>query len=184
MFGPLKPPSPANNLHSQFEITFRTRRTYLETFLPNVDSLIQAMGGWATASVIITHLDKGYTRVALSIPNALLTGGSGQPEIFTPVIFDNDVDSLINQSQQVQEGPLRCYADIREYTLGDRVFVTVGRGGHAFLGVSISTACDEKGDAEVAVSRFSADELRQRFRGIAHVVERIQGLDIFDVRAV
>ncbi|KAL2783945.1 hypothetical protein BJX66DRAFT_330328 [Aspergillus keveii] len=178
VFGPsglAKPPFTLGG-QSSVVVSFRTRRNYLETFLPTYDSSIRAMGGWATVSLTLTRHGDKHARLALSVPNAIIDPGSKEIETFTPVIFDNDIDRVAFSTEQ---GLQMCYADIREYTLGDNRLLTVGRGEDIFIGISVATSA--KKDTQVFFSRFADAELSAKYPALAHVIGRIQKLEVVEV---
>ncbi|KAL3464900.1 hypothetical protein BJX64DRAFT_298013 [Aspergillus heterothallicus] len=178
VFGPSRLSNIASTLSSQpsLRVSFRTRRNYLETFLPSSESSIRAMGGWATASLSLTRHSAKHASLALSIPNAIINSGSKEIETFTPVVFDNDIDRVAFGTQQ--SVPV-CYAEIREYTLGDKRLLTVGRGEDIFIGITVAVAGTH--DAQVFFSKVADADLAGRYPALAHVLGRIQKLEVLDV---
>lgn len=178
MFGPSGLPESASALCTQasLRISFRTRRNYLETFLPGSDSSIRAMGGWATAELGLTRRNEKHVRLALSIPNAILSPSATETETAMPIIFDNDIDVVTFGSEL--RLPL-CYAEIKEYTLGDRRLLTVGRGEDIFIGISLALSAGN--EAQVFFSTLSDAELATRYPALAHIIGRIQRLEIAEV---
>ncbi|KNG85740.1 hypothetical protein ANOM_005720 [Aspergillus nomiae NRRL 13137] len=178
VFGPsslAKPPSTMSG-QSSLVVSFRTRRNYLETFLPTYDCSIRAMGGWATVSLAFTRHGEQHARLVLSIPDAMIDPGNQEIETFTPVIFDNDIDSVMFGTEQ---GLPLCYADIREYTLGDNRLLTVGRGEDIFIGISVVMTA--KNDTQVFFSQFTEAEMSSKYPALAHVIGRIQKLEVVEV---
>lgn len=176
------PSASALATQASLTISFRTRRNYLETFLPGSNSSIRAMGGWATALLALTRRDEKHASLALSIPNALLSPASNESketETVTPIIFDNDIDRVAFGSEV--DLPL-CYAEIKEYTLGDRRLLTVGRGEDVFIGISLALAAGDC--AQVFFSRLSDAELEIRYPALVHIIGRIQGLEVVGVTDV
>ncbi|KAL4880396.1 hypothetical protein BJY04DRAFT_228671 [Aspergillus karnatakaensis] len=164
---------------SSLVVSFRTRRNYLETFLPTYNSSIQAMGGWASVSLALTCHSEKHARLALSIPNAIIDPDSKKIETFTPVIFGNDIDRVASGTEQ---GLPLCYADIRQYAMGDNRLLTVGRGEDIFVGISVAMAA--KNNAQVFFSRFTDAELSAKHPALAHIIRRIQKLEVHEVLEV
>ncbi|CEL03661.1 hypothetical protein ASPCAL04811 [Aspergillus calidoustus] len=178
VFGPSQLPTLASALSGlpSLRVSFRTRRNYLETFLPNSGSSIRAMGGWATASLVLTRHSAKHTSLALSIPDAIISSSSKEIETFTPIILDNDIDRVAFGTEQ---GLPVCYAEIREYNLGDKRLLTVGRGEDIFIGIIVTVAI--KKDAQVFFSKLIEAELAGKYPALAHVIGRIQKLEVSEV---
>ena len=134
------------------------------------------MGGWATAELGLTRRNEKHVRLALSIPNAILSLSATETETAMPIIFDNDIDVVTFGSEL--RLPL-CYAEIKEYTLGDRRLLTVGRGEDIFIGISLALSAGN--EAQVFFSTLSDAELATRYPALAHIIGRIQRLEIAEV---
>ncbi|KAF9892296.1 hypothetical protein FE257_002073 [Aspergillus nanangensis] len=186
---------------SAVEFNFRTRRNYLETFLPSVNSRLAAPGGWARASWLISRSQQDNTlceeptpekqiSVALYISGITPTAGATEPAAISPVIFASDADFVL--AGRERDLPL-VLADICEERIGSRYRVTVRKMGRTFLelgserraGVA-NGGVEEHRQTEdwIEVAETPVGELEGRFAGLANVVGRLQGLEAKDVKLV
>lgn len=174
------------------EIEFRSRRNYLETFLPSMDSRIASPGGWSKASWIVRRIQpeewKGHgeiTVVGLCIFNALLSADQKGPEEFNPIIFCDNADFVIAAREELNLPIL--LVDVKEKVIGARYQMKLERSGHTVMEIQANLAAvhrngeagkETSGESWVSMSLLKPEIAEAVLPGLANVIGRLQGLDM------
>lgn len=134
-------------------MTFKTKKSYLQTLMPTQNFNITARGGWATATFSVTKLEnlewlggRGYMHFGLYIHNVSHTGTIDPSSSIVetpdrtgdllPVLFENMADPIITGREEL--GFSKVFATLDELRSADSYVLNAGWEGTAFCKMSFS----------------------------------------------
>lgn len=185
---------------NSIEISFRARRNYLETFLPTTESRISTPGGWATATFIIRHHKAeewaggcNHISLALIIPHVILNPNETDTKIVTPFILDNSAEYVLAGREEFNL-PL-VHTEIREDFIAGDYSLRAGRNGQNFFQLDLTlprNSLQSNGHldnhveikehrANITLSDLTDNKLEALFPSTAHLIRRLQRLEIAQV---
>lgn len=143
-------------------MTFKTKKAYLQTLVPNQELNIKSRGGWTTATFQATKLEnlewlggRGYTFFALSIHNIVKGNPNGPPSNSNdsigdvwPILFENLADPIMTGREELNMP--KVYADLESDQTSTSYELKASWGGTSF--------CELKLDDLVAVEDSVRDE--------------------------
>jgi hypothetical protein len=136
--------------HTAF-ITFKTKKSYLQTLLPTTDLSIKARGGWTTATFSVTKLQnvewlggRGYSQFGLYIHNVAHTepDKSEKTGDFLPVLFVNSADAVIAGREEV--GSPNLFATLEDVQSEGSYTLKAGWEGMEFCGLELGDLVAEE----------------------------------------
>jgi len=144
--------------HTAF-MTFKTKKSYLQTLLPTTDFSIKSRGGWTTATFSVTKMQnlewlggRGYSQFGLYIHNVARTetvdpnaSSSEKPEKtgdFLPVLFENMVDPILAAREEV--GSPTVFATLGDVHSEGSYTLKAGWEGTPFLEMELSDLVAEE----------------------------------------
>jgi hypothetical protein len=139
-------------------ITFRTKKSYLQTLMPMGNFKIASRGGWTLATFSITKLGnldwlggRGYSHFGLYIHNAVRTDSAAttKPDIrtepqegdFLPILFENMADPIITGREEL--GLSKVFATLQDERLGSTYTLNAGWEGTTFCELKLSDLVPE-----------------------------------------
>lgn len=134
-------------------MTFKTRKTYLQTLMPMGNFEIDSQGGWTSATFSVTRLEnlewlggRGYSHFGLyihnvvgDIPSVSEVSGMEKTRVrgdFLPVLFENMADPIITGREEL--GFSKVFATIQEEKWGDSYTLSAGWEGTTFCKMYLS----------------------------------------------
>ena len=133
-------------------ITFKTKKSYLQTFLPTTSSSIKARGGWTTATFSVTKLQnlewlggRGYSHFGLYIHNVAHTESDKSEKTgnFLPLLFMNSVDAVIAGREEV--GSPNLFATLEDVQSEGSYTLKAGWEGTEFCEMELNDLVAEEG---------------------------------------
>lgn len=135
-------------------MTFRTKKTYLQTLMPSRDLNIKSRGGWATATFLVNKLEnlawlggRGYSYFGLFIhdvvrgnPNAPGSETEEKGDVL-PVLFENMADPIITGREEI--GFSKVFATLDEKRGDSTYHLTAGWEGTAFCEMKLDDLVPE-----------------------------------------
>lgn len=142
-------------------MTFKTRKTYLQTLMPMGNFEIDSQGGWTTATFSVTKLEnlewlggRGYIHFGLYIhnvvgesPSTSEANGTTKTRVrgdFLPVLFENMADPIITGREEL--GFSKLFATLQEEKWGDSYTLSAGWEGTTFCKMHLSNLIAESDD--------------------------------------
>lgn len=128
-------------------ITFKTKKSYLQTLMPTKDFSIKSQGGWTTATFSITRLEnlqwlggRGYSHFGLYIHNVAYNGeldhrstaleAKDKLGSLLPVLFEDMADPIITGREEL--GFSKAFATLQETQTQDSYTLNAGWEGTNF----------------------------------------------------
>lgn len=143
-------------------MTFKTKKSYLQTLMPTKDFNINSQGGWTTATLSVTKLEnlewlggRGYSMFGLYIHNVAHNGeidpsfealeSPDKTGDFLPVLFENMADPIITGREEL--GFSKVFATLEGTQSGQSYELNAGWEGTSFCQMSLSDLVAEDDEA-------------------------------------
>jgi hypothetical protein len=143
----------SNARYTTSYVTFKTKKTYLQTFLPTDSLKISSRGGWTTATYSVTKLEdldwlggRGYSHFGLYIHDVVaqektdmapdVNGTKQSNGDFLPVLFENMADPIITGREEL--GFSKVFATLQGEKCGDSYTLHAGWEGTTFCKLHLS----------------------------------------------
>jgi hypothetical protein len=134
-------------------MTFKTKKTYLQTLMPMGNLKIDSRGGWAIATFSITKLEnlawlggRGYSHFGLYIHNVVSVDTSGPEDNgsgakttqgdFLPILFENMADPIVTGRDEL--GFSKVFATLQDERSEDSYVLNAGWEGTTFCKMHLS----------------------------------------------
>jgi hypothetical protein len=146
------------NYHTAY-MTFKTKKSYLQTLMPTKDFNIKSQGGWTTATFSITRLEnlqwlggRGYSHFGLYIHNVAYSGeldprsagleAEGKLGDLLPVLFENMADPIVTGREEL--GFSKVFATLQETQTQGSYTLNAGWEGTNFCQLKLTDLVAEQ----------------------------------------
>jgi hypothetical protein len=145
-------------------MTFKTKKSYLQTLMPTKEFNIKSQGGWTTATFSVTRLEnlqwlggRGYSHFGLYIHNVAYNGeldpcstaleAKDKLGSLLPVLFENMADPIITGREEL--GFSKVFATLQETQTEGSYALNAGWEGTNFCQIKLTDLAAEEDTAPI-----------------------------------